>query len=83
MGRELRLINPLWLIKIIVINQILSYRRRRADLIKPLTGRDDDYFEAGPGSSFLRQTRRSAGSVFTSLRCNYLSVWWYLGEPRN
>ena len=65
-GRELRLIKPLWLIKIIVINQILSYGRRRADLIKLLTGREDDFFEVGPGSSFLRQTRNSAGSVFTS-----------------
>ena len=58
---------PVHLVKIIVINQILSYRRRRADLIKPLTGRDDDYFEVGPGSSFLRQTGRSAGSIHASL----------------
>ena len=33
-------------------------------MIKPLTGREDDYFEAGPGSSLLRQTRRNARSVF-------------------
>ena len=52
-------------------------------MIKPLTGREDDYFEVGPGSSFLRQIRRSAGSVFASLRCDELSIWWYFGELRN